>query len=140
MVAWVCTAVGALGLIWLWWRWRKNYLFGLNKIFLYVPPRPPFACLWSSNKHTTSPGFLNSLAGLLSTLASIFGAQHGQFSTTSKSTLIVTGASSAVFAIFTAVYALWFVRRVKARHDREVGRQLAGKHGEGAVDASTRNI
>ena len=83
---------------------------------------------------------MNSLAGLLSTLASIFGAQHGQFSTTSKVTLIVTGASTVVFAILTAFFALWLVRRVKARHDKQVGKQTTGKHGEGALDVSTRKI
>jgi len=120
IVAWVCTGIGVLGMLWLWWRWRKNYLFALNKIFL--------------------PGLMNSLAGLLSTLASIFGAQHGQFSKTSKSTLIVTGASTVVFGILTAFYALWLVRRVKVRHDREVGKQTVGKYGEGAVDVSTRKL
>jgi hypothetical protein len=29
----------------------------------------------------------------------------------------------------------WLVRRVKQRHDREVGMQRAGKRGEGVVDA-----
>lgn len=23
-------------MIWLWWRWRKNYLWALNKIFVFV--------------------------------------------------------------------------------------------------------
>ena len=92
------------------------------------------------NLESRSPGFMNSLAGLLSTLASIYGAQHGQFSTTSKSTLIVTGVCSAVFGILTAIYSLWVVRRVKARHDREVGKQRTGKHGEGVVDVSTRRL
>lgn len=33
----------------------------------------------------------------------------------------------------------WLVRRVKQRHDREVGMLRAGKRGEGVVDFSTRN-
>jgi len=118
IVAWVCCGIGITGMIWLWWRWRKNYIWALNRIFL--------------------PGLLNSLAGLLSTIANIFGVQHGELSTTSKSTLIVTTASSGVFGILTLFYALWLVRRVKARHDHEVGKQRAGKHGEGVVDLSKR--
>ncbi|KAF9527240.1 hypothetical protein CPB83DRAFT_768941 [Crepidotus variabilis] len=118
VVAWVCCGIGAAGMIWLWWRWHKNYIWALNKVF--------------------APALLNSLAGLLSTIASIFGAQHGQLSTTSKSTLIITTASSGVFLVLTAVYSLWLVRRVKRRHDREVGTERTGKHGEGVVDVSKR--
>jgi len=84
------------------------------------------------------PGLLNSLAGLLSTLASIYGTQGGKLGTTSLSTLIVTGAMTGVFGLLTGIYLLWFVRRVKAKHDREVGRERRGKHGEGVVDVSTR--
>lgn len=38
IVAWVCCALGGTGMCWLWWRWRKNYLWAANKIFLYVSP------------------------------------------------------------------------------------------------------
>jgi NADH:ubiquinone oxidoreductase subunit H len=81
---------------------------------------------------------MNSLAGLISTLANIYGVQHGDFSTSSKSTLTVTTASTAVFLVFTAFYTFWLVRRVKARHDRQVGKERAGKFGEGVVDVSKR--
>lgn len=118
IVAWICVGIGAAGMLWLFWRWHKNYLWLLNKIW--------------------TPALLNSLAGLVSTIASIYGAQHGQFSPTSKATLILTGASSGVFAILTLFYMFWLVRRMKQRHDREVGMQKAGKHGEGYVDPSTR--
>ena len=83
---------------------------------------------------------MNSLAGVLSTLSSIFGAQHGQFSMTSRITIIVTGGSTMIFGVLTAFYALWLLRRVKARHNREVGKQVAGKYGEGKVDISTREV
>lgn len=89
-------------------------------------------------KKTHSPGLLNSLAGLLSTLASIYGTQGGKLGTTSLSTLIVTGSLTGVFGLLTGIYLLWFVRRVKAKHDREVGMERRGKHGEGLVDVSTR--
>ena len=36
VVAWLCTGVGATGMLWFWWRWRKNYLWALNQIFMYV--------------------------------------------------------------------------------------------------------
>jgi hypothetical protein len=36
VVAGVCSGVGAAGMAWLWWRWRQNYVWLLNKIFLYA--------------------------------------------------------------------------------------------------------
>ncbi|KDR70238.1 hypothetical protein GALMADRAFT_76439 [Galerina marginata CBS 339.88] len=118
IVAWVCTGIGVFGMIWLWWRWRKNYIWALNKIFL--------------------PGLLNSLAGLLSTIANIFGVQNGELSKTSKVTVIVTTAATGVLGILTLFYMFWLVRRVKANHDREVGKERAGKYGEGVVDLSKK--
>jgi len=34
VIAWLCT--GTRATVWLWWRWRNNYIWALNKIFLYV--------------------------------------------------------------------------------------------------------
>ena len=36
VIAGVCAGIGAAGMIWLWWRWRQNYVWLLNKIFLFV--------------------------------------------------------------------------------------------------------
>lgn len=58
--------------------------------------------------------------------------------TSSKATLIVTAASTGTLGLLTAFYSLWLVRRVKARHDKEVGKERAGKYGEGVVDLSKR--
>ena len=35
-VAGFCCLVGSAGMVWLWWRWRRNYVWLINKIFLYV--------------------------------------------------------------------------------------------------------
>ena len=83
---------------------------------------------------------MNSLAGFISTIANIFGAQHGQLSKTSKITIGVTASSTVVLGTLTAIYSLWVVRRVKSKHDSEVGKQRAGKHGEGVVDLSKRKV
>jgi len=84
------------------------------------------------------PGFLNSLAGLLSTLANLFGVQKGDLVTSSKVTVIVVSVATGVTGILTIIYALWLVRRVKAKHDRTHGRETTGKFGEGVVDTTTR--
>jgi UPF0716 family protein affecting phage T7 exclusion len=81
---------------------------------------------------------LNSLAGLASTFANIYGVQHGDFSTATITTLIVIGATGGVCLILTFIYGFVLLGSVKKKHDREVGTQRAGKRGEGVVDESTR--
>lgn len=41
IVAGVCSGIGAVGMLWLWWRWRQNYVWLLNKIFLCASPLHP---------------------------------------------------------------------------------------------------
>lgn len=118
VIAFICCGIGAAGMCWLWWRWMYNYIWLTNRIFL--------------------PGFLNSLAGVITTLANVFGVQHGEFSTTSKVTIIVTGASTVACGALTLYYSLWKIRRVKNRHDKEVGREKSGRHGEGMVQQLKR--
>jgi hypothetical protein len=76
---------------------------------------------------------LNSLAGVISTLANVYGVQGHQFSSTSKSTIAVTTITAGICGAFVAVYQFWLVAGIKRKHDREVGREGAGKHGEGVV-------
>jgi hypothetical protein len=35
-VAAIASAIGAGGMCWLWWRWRDNFVWLINRIFLYV--------------------------------------------------------------------------------------------------------
>lgn len=86
------------------------------------------------------PGAMNSLAGFISTMANVFGAQHGELSTTSKITIIVTATSTGVLGILTAIYSFWLVKRVKSQHDKTVGKERTGKHGEGVIDLSKRKV
>ncbi|KAH7890430.1 hypothetical protein F5I97DRAFT_1835366 [Phlebopus sp. FC_14] len=113
VIAWVCTAIGASGMIWLWWRWQNNYIWITNRVFI--------------------PGLMNSVAGVISTLTSVYGAQGGVFSYTAKSTIIVTGAISVICGLLFLVYQFWLLRNIKKEHDREVGVEKAGQHGEGVL-------
>jgi uncharacterized membrane protein YedE/YeeE len=83
---------------------------------------------------------MNSLAGFISTMANVFGVQHGELSTTSKITIIVTATSTGVLGLLTAVYSFWLVKRVKSQHDRAVGKERTGNHGEGVIDLSKRKV
>ncbi|KAJ7253456.1 hypothetical protein C8J57DRAFT_1076667, partial [Mycena rebaudengoi] len=120
VVAWVCTGIGAAGMLWLWYRWQNNYVWVLNRILM--------------------PGLLNSLAGLLSTISAIYGAQSATLSVASKSTLIVTASTAGICGVLTLFYMFVLIRGVKKQHDAEVGKQRAGKFGEGVVDLSKRKI
>jgi hypothetical protein len=40
LVASICCAVGASGMCWLWYRWKKNYIWLLNKIIVYCTTVP----------------------------------------------------------------------------------------------------
>ncbi|KAG2004716.1 hypothetical protein CC2G_003243 [Coprinopsis cinerea AmutBmut pab1-1] len=113
IIAWLCCGVGAVGMIWLWWRWMRNYIWLLSKIFV--------------------PGFLNGLAGVITTLVNVYGVQDGQFSTTAKVTIIVVSCTAGACGLLVLIYQFWLLRRVKAEHDRQMGKQAAGKHGEGIL-------
>ncbi|KAF9044381.1 hypothetical protein BJ165DRAFT_1347319 [Panaeolus papilionaceus] len=113
VVASACAGMGIIGMLWLTWRWHKNYIWVLNKIFI--------------------PGLLNSLAGLLSTLANIYGTQKGEFSEPSRITLLVLICCSGVCLFLVVIYAFWLLRRIKSKHHVDVGVERSGKHGEGVT-------
>ncbi|KAJ7750414.1 hypothetical protein DFH07DRAFT_546361 [Mycena maculata] len=118
VVAFVCSGIGAIGMVWLWWRWSKNYIWLNNRVFL--------------------PGATNSFAGVVSTLVNVYGVQHGEFVTTSKVTLIVTAAAAGILGALTLTYSLFLLKNVKREHAREVGCERAGRHGEGILEELKR--
>lgn len=117
VIAWVCTGVGAVGMVLLWWQQRKNYIWIVNKIFV--------------------PGLLNSLAGLISTLTNIFssagslssidGTLGALVSTTALSTIITTGAILVICALLVVIYQFVLIRRLRKEHDRIEQERQAGK-------------
>ena len=103
VIAGVCCGIGAGGMIWLWWRWRANFVWLLNKVFL--------------------PGCLNSLAGLISTLINVYSQQGGAWSITARVTAIVTGSCMVVTGVLFGIYNFVILRRVKKSHQRDMGRE-----------------
>lgn len=55
------------------------------------------------------------------------------FGETETSTIIVTGALSLICGILVLVYEFWLLRNLRLEHDREVGVEMAGRHGEGIL-------
>lgn len=80
------------------------------------------------------PGFLHGLAGVITTLANVVGAQGGRFTDTSRAMLIVTGVCTVICGTLTFFYSVCKLRRVRLDHIHEVGKERAGKHGEGRLE------
>lgn len=106
VLAFGCCALGACGMLLLWWRWAHNYVWLLNSIFV--------------------PGVLNGLSGVISTFASIYGAQDGVYGASSIATLAVTGACTVICGLLTAIYSLWKLDRIKRTHLREMEQMKSG--------------
>ncbi|KAJ0120463.1 hypothetical protein J7T55_015190 [Diaporthe amygdali] len=99
VVAAVCCGIGAAGLLWLAFRWRSNYVWLLNRVYL--------------------PGATNALAGLISTLVVVYSQKHGDWSVTAKVTGIVEGADLVVCGSLF-VFNTLLLKRVQRKHGREM--------------------
>jgi hypothetical protein len=134
IVAYVCVGIGAVGMILLWFVWRRNYVWILNKIFLYVAVALlllPHSVLLTAP--TNRPGFLNSLAGLLSTLVNIYSTPPGsvKWTESAKITVCIMGGCMVVTGTLFVIYDLWILRNVKSKH----ARQMAARSGKKAERA-----
>ncbi|KAI9728244.1 MAG: hypothetical protein M1834_007737 [Cirrosporium novae-zelandiae] len=69
---------------------------------------------------TFRPGFMNSVAGVISTLVNVYSAQGGHFSITAKVTTGVTGGCTVVFVTLFAVYKFLFLRNIQNKHNKAV--------------------
>ncbi|CAE6466051.1 unnamed protein product [Rhizoctonia solani] len=120
VIAGLCCAVGAIGMIWLWHRWHMNFIWLVNRIFI--------------------PGTLHGLAGEISTLVNVFSQQGGRFSTTAIVTTIVTGVCTVVCGVLVLFYSSWKLERVKRAHHRTLGTedQWCGDEPEGMVERAKR--
>jgi len=101
VVAGVCCGIGALGMTAFWIRWRRNYVWVCNRVFL--------------------PGTLNALAGLLSTIVNVYTAQNHQWSITAKISAIVEACCLAICGALFVFYSNWMLARVKKQHSKEFG-------------------
>lgn len=124
-------------MLWLWWRWSKNFVWLNNRIFLCVRDAGVMP-LNANSRMVCRPGAMNSVAGIVSTLVNVYGVQHGVFVTTSRVTLIVTVAAAVVLGALTLTYSLFLLKNVKSAHNRQVGRERAGRHGEGILEEMKR--
>ena len=94
-----CCVIGTIGMCFLWWCQRANYVWLVSSIFV--------------------PGWLSGIAGLISTFVGIYGHNNGAYSTLSIATLVVTGASTVICGFLAAFYSFWLLRRLKHEHVRK---------------------
>lgn len=75
----------------------------------------------SSDTNLRSPGFLNSLAGLISTVVNIITAQKGILSTTAIISVTVTSVLVAVNGGLWGMYHLYLLKKVQEQHYESYG-------------------
>ncbi|KIV89552.1 hypothetical protein PV10_06945 [Exophiala mesophila] len=92
---------GVLGCLWLWYRWRHNYVWLINRVFL--------------------PVTLNSVAGLITTVVNVYTAQKHVWSITAKITAIVIGSCVGIGGFLFLTYNFWALRNVRKSHDSALG-------------------
>jgi hypothetical protein len=63
------------------------------------------------------------MAGVISTLSSVYGSQNHQFSSTSKSTIIVTGSAAIICGMLALFYGEWKLKTVRRNHSKEYGKE-----------------
>lgn len=95
VVGTVSMGMGLLGVGWLAFRWRKNYVWLLNKLYL--------------------PLVLNSLAGFIATFVSIYAQQGGEWHMQAIITISVEAFVLVTSSVLFCVYNFWFSVRVGAK-------------------------
>ncbi|KAK3325478.1 hypothetical protein B0H66DRAFT_125124 [Apodospora peruviana] len=96
-VGFVCMGIGTTGAIWLGWRWRKNYVWLLNKLYM--------------------PLMLNGLAGVISTITNVYSQQKGEWRTQAIVSITVEGSVLGCAALLFALYNFWLLDKVKDDHE-----------------------
>ncbi|KAL4745465.1 hypothetical protein BDW72DRAFT_208186 [Aspergillus terricola var. indicus] len=98
-IAWSFLGIGIGIMSVLFYRWRRNYLWLINRLFI--------------------PILLNTAAGLLTSLISIYTAKDGYWSVMALLTVIVSGVLALSSTGLTVFYKFWKLRIVIADHERE---------------------
>jgi hypothetical protein len=96
VVAALCCGVGVAGILWLAACHRRNYVWLLNRLFL--------------------PSVMNGLAGLISTLITVYTTQGGDWSVTAKVSAIVEGFCAGIGGILFVLFNNLLLQRVKRKH------------------------
>jgi len=97
VIGFSCSALGGIGMCYLWWRHHKNYAWLVDSIFI--------------------PGWLGGLSGLISTLVDIYANKNGAYNAASIASVGVTGGCAVASGFLAAIYSFGLLRRLKKQHD-----------------------
>ncbi|KAK4236424.1 hypothetical protein C8A03DRAFT_45575 [Achaetomium macrosporum] len=93
VIGFVCIVAGAFGSAWLALRWRRNYVWLLNKLYM--------------------PLILDALAGLLATVIGVYTQQAGEWSSQAIVAAILEGGILGLSIILFLLYNYWLLRRIR---------------------------
>lgn len=125
IIASVACGLAIVGLLWLVFRWRRNYIWLLNRIYL--------------------PCATNSLAGLISSLVTVYTTKDGDWSIMAKVTAAVEAGAFVVCGLLFVVNTL-MLKRVKSKHGKEMdrwereGEEQEGNEGGGLWEKAGRKL
>lgn len=104
-------------MLWLWYKFRANYVWLIDRLFVYVPQSQVFGARLT----LISAGAVNSFTGVISTLANVFGSQNGNFSITARVTIIATSVSCVICSLLWLFYLIFKLAPLRYEHRREYG-------------------
>ncbi|KAI0017452.1 hypothetical protein F4780DRAFT_593177 [Xylariomycetidae sp. FL0641] len=113
VIASICSGAGALGILYLSFRFRANYVWLAGKLFL--------------------PATLNSVAGLLSTLAGVYASHGGKWSVAARVTAIFEGGCLFVCGLLFFVVNNMLLKGVQKQHGIQMKRWQSSESSLGKV-------
>lgn len=102
----LCILAGAFGSAWLALRWRRNYVWLLNKLYM--------------------PLILNALAGVVAAVTGVYAQQAGEWSPQAVAAAVVELSVLGLSMVLFFVYNYWLLKRLRSDHE-EKSRGAVGK-------------
>jgi hypothetical protein len=106
-IGFTCCGIGAIGLSYLWWRFKHNYVWLLSTIFV--------------------PGMFSGFSGLISTFVNLYGSKTNgvHYGTTTIATIAAIGGYTAICSFLTLIYTI--KRHLTKRHHDRVSQDFKDK-------------
>ncbi|KAK4144210.1 uncharacterized protein C8A04DRAFT_28112 [Dichotomopilus funicola] len=96
VIGFLCLLAGTFGSAWLGLRWRRNYVWLLNKLYM--------------------PLTLTCIAGLIATITAVYTQQAGEWGPQAVTTAVVEAVELAISLGLFFIYNYWLLKRVRGEH------------------------